>query len=146
MHRFVLIIGLVLPLLTAGAAGAQEWSPPSRQMPDMPRVAELRADWLAPRAAWFQDVEQLSGVAPARLRADGEPRSGQGLLHIARFLSGAIPVVIWVDLNADGRADTVEILRSGTVVVQLIDADRDGRANVLRIYDAAGTLLREERM
>jgi hypothetical protein len=146
MRRLFALVLFALPLLLARPAQAQEWRPPSRQMPAMPRIAELQGDWLTPRQAWFRGVEAIAGVAPSRLRAQGEPRSGSGFLHIVRFSDGPVPVVVWSDIDADSRADMVEIFRRGGVIIQLIDADRDGSANVLRVYDASGALVREDPM
>lgn len=145
--RTVLFCGALL-LLAAPAARAQapDWRPPSRQMPQMPQRADLTGDWLSPRSGWFRGVEGVSGVATSALRASGEPRAGSDVLQVARFMNGPIPAVIWSDRNSDGRADTIEILRSGGIIIQLIDADFDGSANVLRVYDSAGKLLRETPM
>ena len=147
-RRFLLPSFSLLLLLMAVAAAARaqgpSWKPPSREMPMMPRQAELRGDWLGPRSAWFQGVEAISGAAPGSLRATGEPRPGSPYVQMARFTSGPLPVVVWSDRNGDGRADIVEIYKSGGVVIQLIDADFDGSANVMRVYDAGGKLLRQE--
>lgn len=150
MMRFrATVILLALLLLPALPAAAQEihWRPPTTRMPLMPTAAELAGDWLGPRADWFAGVEEISGVAPARMRPAGEPRPGSDRVQIARFVSGraGIPAMVWMDRNGDDRADLIEILRGGGVIVQLIDADHDGVANVLRVYDASGKLLRESR-
>lgn len=144
----VVLLACSLLLLAAPAASAQgpDWRPPSRQMPQMPTRAELSGDWLSPRRAWFQGVESISGVAVDRLRAAGEARGGSDVLQVARFMNGPIPAVVWSDRDGDSRADMIEILRAGGVIIQLIDADYDGAANVLRVYNAAGALVREERM
>lgn len=143
------IAALLLLLLAAGApcAEAQElrWTPPAREMPPMPRMAELGGDWLGSRAAWFSGVDRLAGVALSELRAQGEPR-GADVAQVARFSRGPMPVVVWSDRNGDARSDMIEIYRTGGVIVQLIDADFDGAANVIRYYDASGRLLREDRM
>lgn len=145
--RAVLFTGALL-LTTASGAFAQgpDWRPPSRQMPPMPTHADLGGDWLSSRSNWFQGLDNVAGVAASGLRAAGEPTSGTGAIQIARFMHGPIPAVIWSDRNGDARADMIEIYRSGGVIVQLIDVDYDGAANVLRVYDASGALLREEKM
>lgn len=147
----LLIIGVYA--LTAGPAearaqtpGTPQWTPPSREMPQMPRMADLQGDWLSSVLAWFRGTEQVTGAAPAGLRAAGEARPGSERAQIVRFTSGPRPVAVWTDRNGDGRLDMLELYRSGTVVVQLIDADFDGNANVVRILDASGALIREERM
>lgn len=137
---------LVLLLSSAPLAAAQEWRPPSREMPQMPRVRELDGEWLAARAPWFADVEGVSGVAVSTLGLAGEPTTGAEFVQIARFTHGMIPVVIWSDRNADTRADMIEIYKTGGMIIQLIDADFDGLANVVRFYDSSGGLLREERL
>lgn len=136
-----LLIAVLGIALTAVSAAAQEdaWRPPSSQMPAMPAASDLAGDWLGPRSAWF------AGLPAADLTARGEPR-GAAAVRVARFQNGPLPVVVWTDRNGDARADMIEIYRGGGVIVQLIDADYDGSANVLRRYDASGTLLREERM
>lgn len=145
----VLFVGLLalhaLPSAAQGQAVPQ-WSPPTRDMPAMPRMAELQGDWLGGVEAWFSGVEQVSGVSPARLRAVGEARQGSERAQIVRFTSGPLPVAVWSDRNGDGRLDMLELYRGGTMVIQLIDADYDGRANVMRIHDASGALVREERL
>ena len=136
----------VFLLLAAPAlAAAQEWNPPSAQMPMMPSISEIRGDWMGPRAEWFRGLNAVAGVGAASLRASGDPGRGDRV-QIARFSSGPLPVVIWSDRNGDERADVIEIYRSGGVVVQVIDADYDGRANVIRRYDESGTLLGQERL
>lgn len=145
MSRLLFLVPLLL--LTPSVARAQaNWRPPSSEMPQMPTAAEIRGDWLGPRAAWFRGLEGVAGVAASGLRASGEPRSGSDHVQIARFTSGPLPVVIWSDRNGDNRADMIEILRSGGVVVQVIDADYSGRANVIRTYDEDGELINQERM
>jgi hypothetical protein len=145
--RLLALAGLALLLFAPARARAQEgWTPPSRQMPAMPRAADLRGDWMAPRSAWFQGSEQVSGVAAGSLRARGEPRPGSDVLQIARFTSGPVPVQVWSDRNGDGRCDMLEIYRSGGMIIQAIDPDYDGTLDVVRYYDASGKLLREQRM
>lgn len=147
MHRSFLVALLALGLAAPAArAQAPSWRPPAREMPQMPRISELRGDWMGPRAAWFQSTDGVTGVAPASLRAAGEARSGSDVAQIARFGSGPVPAIVWSDRNGDGRADMIELFHSGGVIVQLIDADYDGGANVMRVYDARGKLLREDRM
>ena len=137
---------LLLSLVATTAAEAQEWRPSTRQMPEMPAVADLAGDWLSSRATWFAGVESLSGVSPGQLRAVGEARRGSRQTQVVRFTNGPIPVVVWQDRNGDGRADMVEIYRGGGIVAQVIDADYDGQANVVRRYDSGGALLGEERL
>lgn len=146
----LLLISSISLALAAGEVQAQsggtDWRPPDRAMPMMPRVADLTGDWLGPRDAWFQGVPGIAGVQPTALRAAGERRAGSDYAQIARFNSGPLPVVVWSDRNGDDRADLIEIFRQGGVIIQLIDADYDGTANVLRVYDATGKLLREDRL
>ena len=144
----VVLFAFALLLASASSVLAQgtDWRPPSRQMPPMPTRADLGGDWLSPRGDWFQGLDRVAGVAASGLRAAGEPTGGSGAIQIARFMNGPIPAVVWSDRNGDSRADMIEIYRSGGVIVQLIDVDYDGAANVLRVYDASGALLREERM
>jgi hypothetical protein len=152
MHRTILLLLISSAILVLAPSRAQaqapgnSWRPPSRAMPMMPRVADLGGDWLGPRTAWFQDVHGIAGVQPTALLAVGEARAGSEYTQIARFNSGPLPVVVWSDRNGDDRADLIEIFRQGGVIIQLIDADYDGTANVVRIYDAAGKLLREDRL
>lgn len=125
----VMAAGLVL-LAPIAPAAAQDWSPPSRQMPAM-QVAE---NWQGSMAGWF-----LPGTALNTVRAQAEAR-------FVRFSAGPRPVAAWTDRNGDGRSDMVQLYRSGAVVYQLIDADYDGNANVLRVLDESGQLVREERL
>ena len=144
MRRLIFVFLLVLCAPAVGSA--QGWRPPSNEMPLMPRAAEIRGDWMGPRAAWFQGLDGVAGVSASGLRASGDARSGSEHVQVVRFTSGPLPVVIWSDRNGDDRADIIEIFRSGGVIIQLIDADYDGRANVLRTYDADGELVRQERL
>jgi hypothetical protein len=117
----------------------QDWSPPSRDMPQMPASAELSGGWRGSLGPWFRGADEgLDGI-----RALGE--GGGARPRMVRFMGGARPVASWTDRNGDGRADMVEIYRNGAVAYQLIDADYDGTANVLRVYDASGALARENR-
>ncbi len=144
----------LLPVLAAfalaaeahGQAAVPSWSPPTREMPAMPLMAELQGDWLSPVAVWFAGVEELSGVSTARLRAAGEAGAGSDRAQFVRFTSGPVPVAAWSDRNGDGRLDMLELYRNGVMVIQVIDADYDGRANVMRVHDASGALVREERL
>lgn len=129
-----------------GQAGVPQWSPPTREMPTMPLMADLQGDWLSAVEPWFRGVDQLSGVSSARLRAVGEARSGSDRAQFIRFTSGPAPVAAWSDRNGDGRLDMLELYRNGVMVIQVIDADYDGRANVMRVHDASGALVREERL
>jgi hypothetical protein len=131
--------GAALIALVAASSPRQDWTPPSRQMPDMPAAAELQGAWRTTLAPWFGGVDQqLDGV-----RAIGE--GGGARPRMVRFVGGSRPVASWTDRNGDGRADLIEVFRGGAVAFQLIDADYDGNANVLRIYDASGALAREQR-
>lgn len=147
MRRALFLAFLALAALPAAArAQAPQWAPPTRQMPEMPRTSDLRGDWLSSRADWFNGVDGVSGVATAGLRASGEARPGSDRYQIVRFTQGPLPVVIWSDRNGDDRTDMMEIFKSGGVIIQLIDADYDGNANVMRVYDASGALLRQDRL
>lgn len=129
-----------LAVLAAVRLGAQQdWSPPSRDMPQMPATPELGGGWRGSLAAWFGGVDEgLAGIRA--LGEGGGPRP-----RMVRFMGGARPVATWTDRNGDGRADMVEVYRRGALAYQLIDADYDGAANVLRVYDASGALARENR-
>jgi hypothetical protein len=146
MYSKTIFTFAALLLMAANEAEGQQWRPSSTEMPAMPRMSDLSGDWLGPNAAWFSGVAAISGVEPSQLRAAGEPRRGASDTQVVRFNNGPVPVVIWQDRNADGRADIIEIYRSGGVIVQVIDADYDGRANVVRTYDAGGRLAGEERL
>lgn len=124
----------------ARPAGAQEWSPPSRQMPSMPAMAELDGGWRGSLGAWFAGT----GASVGDMRAAGEAGGSQA--RLVRFLGGVRPVAVWTDRNGDGKADMIEVFRDGARVYQLIDADYDGNANVLRVYAPSGALAREERL
>jgi hypothetical protein len=133
MHNRPLAVaaaGLGLLLAVSAPAGAQQWSPPSRQMPTM-QVAD---GWQGALAGWFLPGTTLNAV---NARAD---RS------YVRFSSGPRPVAAWSDRNGDGRSDLVELFRGGAVAYQLVDADYDGTADVLRIYDDSGQVQRTERL
>lgn len=132
-----LALGLAL---AARPAQAQEWQPPTRQMPSMPAMAELDGGWRGSLGAWFAGT----GASVGDVRAAGE--AGGSRARLVRFLGGVRPVAVWTDRNGDGKADMIEIFREGARVAQLIDADYDGTANVLRVYDASGGLAREERL
>jgi hypothetical protein len=146
MFRPLLLASLLLLLPAAAHAQGPSWRPPSSEMPAMPTAAEIRGDWLGSRADWFRGLDGVAGVSASSLRASGEPRGGSDQVQVARFTSGPLPVVIWSDRNGDGKADIIEIFRSGGVIVQVIDADYDGGANVIRTYDASGELISQERM
>jgi hypothetical protein len=120
---------LSLLLASGSAAGAQDWSPPSRQMPAM----QVSDGWQGPMAGWFLPGTSLSAV---RAQAEG---------GFVRFTAGPRPVAAWSDRNGDGRSDMLQLFRGGGVAYQLVDADYDGRADVLRIYDESGNLQREQR-
>jgi hypothetical protein len=145
MRRLIFVFLLTLCLPAVGSAQG-DWRPPTDRMPLMPRAAEIRGDWLGPRADWFRGLDGVAGVSASGLRASGDPRGGSEHVQIARFTSGPLPVVIWSDRNSDDRADIIEIFRSGGVIIQVIDADYDGSANVIRTYDSDGELVRQERL
>jgi hypothetical protein len=138
LAALVLAASLAVPLVLH----AQGWSPPSRDMPAMPAVAELQGGWVASQGAWFAGVGEVSGL---RGSASGA-RAGKALQ--VRFTNSAtpVPVAVWSDRNGDGKADMIEIYRRGAVAFQLIDADYDGTANVVREYDGNGGLAREVRL
>lgn len=125
--------------MAAGLGAQQDWSPPSREMPQMPASADLSGAWRGSLAAWFQGTGQAIGD----IRAMGE--GGGARPRLVRFMGGARPAAAWTDRNGDGRCDMMEVYRDGAVAYQLIDADYDGTANVLRVYDASGALARENR-
>ncbi|HEU0013353.1 MAG TPA: hypothetical protein VFQ45_06700 [Longimicrobium sp.] len=128
--------GLALLAIAAVRLRAQqEWAPPSRDMPEMPASSALGGGWRASLASWF------SGTGQA---LDGIRAVGDG--GVVRFMGNARPVATWSDRNGDRRADMIEIYRNGALAYQLIDADYDGRANVLRVYDASGNLVSENRL
>ena len=135
-------LGFSLFALAPATASAQEWAPPGRDMPSMPRQADLQGDWLSARSAWFRGVDGIAGIAASGLRANGQA-GANGFTQMVRFSNGPVPVVVWSDRDGDGRCDMIEIFRNGSVIYQLIDADYDGTANVLRVYDADGKLLRQ---
>lgn len=137
---------VALAVLTAVKLRAQqqEWTPPSREMPEMPASSQLGGGWRSALGAWFNGAgEGLDGI-----RAVGEemPRGmGAARPRMVRFMGGSRPVAEWRDRNGDGRADMVEVYRGGALAYQLIDSDYNGSANVLRVYDASGALSRENR-
>jgi hypothetical protein len=141
-----LLAAVVLHLVLTSAAGAQEWRPPSREMPTMPEVSELTGNWMAGRAEWFSGIRTVSGIDPSELRPAAEGRRGSRQAQIVRFNSGPVPVVVWQDRNGDGRADLIEIYRGAGVIIQLVDATYNGQADVIRIYSPDGSLSREERL
>jgi hypothetical protein len=126
--------------LVAGPALAQEWTPPSRQMPAMPAMSELDGAWRGTLGGWFAGT----GASVGDMRAAGE--AGGSKARLVRFLGGVRPVAVWTDRNGDGKADMIEVYRDGSRVAQLIDADYDGTANVMRVYAPSGALAREERL
>jgi hypothetical protein len=130
-------------LVLAALVGAtpyrgQEWSPPSRQMPQMPASADLAGGWRGSLGSWFNGL----GVSLAGLRAEGD---GGTRPRFVRFSFNLRPVEQWSDRNGDGRADLVEVYRNGALAFRLVDADYDGTANSLRAYDTSGSVAREER-
>lgn len=145
MRRMIGVAAAVaagLTLVTIATLRAQEsWTPPSREMPDMPASSSLGGQWRGALGAWFRGAGALDGV-----RAVGDGESSGARARLVRFLGGARPVATWTDRNGDGRADMIEVFRDGSVAYQMIDADYDGTANVLRVYDASGALAREQRL
>lgn len=127
-------------VLATRRAQAQEWNPPSRQMPDMPDSGELEGGWRGSKGAWLAGT----GTGLDQLRASGEGARG-GRARLVRFMGGTRPVAVWTDRNGDGKADMIEVYRGGALAFQLIDADYDGTANVLRVYNG-GSFVREERL
>jgi hypothetical protein len=142
----IVVLALVLAVPSARAQDAPQWRPSTTEMPTMPTTAELQGDWLGPLGSWFGGLEQVSGVGAQGLRPHGTARPGSPRTQVARFLRGPVPVVVITDRNGDDRADMIEYFRNGSLVVQIVDADYSGRANVMRLYDAAGALIREERL
>jgi hypothetical protein len=137
---------VALAVLTAVKLRAQQqdWTPPSREMPEMPAQAQLDGGWRATLGAWFRGADE--GLGGIRAVGDGAPRSVVNARpQLVRFMGGSRPVAEWTDRNGDGRADKVEVYRGGALVYQLVDSDYNGTANVLRVYDASGALARENR-
>jgi hypothetical protein len=146
MKYFSLLLAAAACTLAVSPVQGQEWRPPSRQMPRMPGMASLRGDWRAAAGPWADGVIRVSGTPAAEIRAAGETTPGGAQARFVRFLAGHLPLATWSDRNGDGTADMVELFHDGTLVQQVIDADYDGSANVLRVYNAKGELVREERM
>jgi hypothetical protein len=137
---------VALAVLTAVKLRAQQqdWSPPSREMPEMPAQAQLGGGWRAALGAWFRGADE--GLDGIRAVGEGMPRDlGSARPQMVRFMGGSRPVAEWKDRNGDGRADMVEVYRGGALAYQLVDSDYNGSANVLRVYDASGALARENR-
>jgi hypothetical protein len=145
--KHILFAALAMILFPGAAtlANAQDWRPPSADMPTMPSMAELGGNWIGANSAWFSGVGAVSGVDSGSLNAVGQGRSGSAQAQVVHFNSGPLPVVSWQDRNGDGKADVVEIFRGGGVIIQVIDADYNGRANVMRVYEPGGRLAREDR-
>lgn len=145
-----LCVLLPLLLLVPVALPAQEpgtgWSPPSREMPAMPRATEVTDAWVTSIARWFDGTREITGAPVSRLLAVGEGASGTGRVRFVRFTSGPLPVAAWSDRDGDGRCDLIVFFRGSVPAIELIDVDYDGLAEVLREYDASGTLLRETRL
>jgi hypothetical protein len=135
---------VALAVLTAVKLRAQQdWLPPSREMPEMPAMSQLRGGWRGALGSWFRGAGE--GVDGIRAVGEEMPRGMDARPRMVSFMGGSRPVASWKDRNGDGRADLVEVYRGGAVAYQLIDADYDGSANVLRVYDASGALARENR-
>jgi hypothetical protein len=131
----------VLAAIALGAAplrAGQEWTPPSRQMPQMPASGELDGGWKGALGGWFNGL----GVQVSEMRAVGE--GGGARPRFVRFTSNMRPVEQWSDRNGDGRADMIEVFRDGVRAYQLVDADYDGQANSFRAF-SGGSVSREER-
>jgi hypothetical protein len=140
MRRIQVAAGSALAALVMAAAPlrtAQEWTPPSRQMPEMPAVADLGGAWRGALGGWFAGL----GVSVAQVQAQGE--GGGARPRFVRFTSDMRPVESWSDRNGDGRADLIEVYRDGALAYQLVDSGYDGHAHVLRAYDSTGGLARE---
>jgi hypothetical protein len=144
-RNFLIALAVIFLSAATSPLAAQDWRPPSSEMPSMPGMSELGGNWMGPRANWFAGVGSVAGVDAGALSAVGQARSGSPQAQVVHFNSGPLPVVSWQDRNSDGRADVVEIFRAGGVIIQVIDADYNGQANVMRVYDAGGALLREDR-
>lgn len=129
----------------AAQAPAAQWTPPGRSMPAMPAMAEL-GQWQRAVGPWFRGVDAVTGIASGEVSAKGETTGGNAQAKFVRFSAGARPVAVWTDRNGDGRCDSLELYRDGSVVVQVLDPDYDGSANVVRLYDAGGKLAREDRL
>ncbi|HEU0053630.1 MAG TPA: hypothetical protein VFQ39_10650 [Longimicrobium sp.] len=141
MKRLVTLAAALLMACAAAPARAQDWSPPSRQMPEMPTADQMSGGWRSSYAAWFGGSDVAVGGVNA---VAGGARGGRALQ--VRFTGGVRPVAVWNDRNGDGRCDLMEVYRNGALAYQLIDADYDGNANVLRVYDASGAVARETRL
>ena len=129
--------GAVLLVIASRPARAQEWRPPTTQMPAMPASGEVNDGWAGGQGGWF-----IAGGGGVRARAEG----GGAKARFVRFSGGDMrTLAAWSDRNGDGRCDMVEVYRDGALAAQLIDPDYDGTANVMRVY-ADGKLLREERL
>lgn len=148
MLRFgsLAFVAVLLSLTSVDTGHAQDWRPPSRDMPPMPQLAELTPSWMSARSDWFGGAATLSGIAASDLSVAGEPRPGSHQAQVVRVSNGPLPVVVWQDRNGDSRVDLIEIFRNGAVVLQVIDAEYDGQANVLRRYNDSGALLQEDRI
>ena len=129
--------GAVLLVIASRPARAQDWTPPTREMPAMPAASEVNDGWAGGQGRWF-----IAGGSGVKARAEGSGARAR----FVRF-SGADmrTLAAWSDRNGDGRCDMVEVYRDGALAAQLIDPDYDGTANVMRVY-ADGKLVREERL
>lgn len=127
-----------LAVLAAVRLGAQQdWSPPSREMPQMPPKSELGGGWRASLAAWFRGADEgMDGI-----RAQGE--GGGARPQLVRFMGGARPVAEWTDRNGDGRADLVAEYKDGQLARVRRDTNFDGAPDVWSFY-RGGQLVREE--
>lgn len=132
-----LAAALVALALGAPRLEAQEWSPPSRTMPQMLAPAVLDGDgWRGPSSGW---------VPASASAARGEGSGAGGKVRFVRFTGGVRPAATWSDRNGDGTCDMLEIYSNGALAYQLVDADYDGTADVLRVYEG-GKLARENRL
>ncbi|MDQ3556835.1 MAG: hypothetical protein M3409_08670 [Gemmatimonadota bacterium] len=144
MKRLPIFLAILVAAIFAAAApgSAQEWTLPTRQMPAMPRMAEMAGGWQEGAGAWAASAQQLSGVSVGQMRAIGDAAPRGDRAGFVRFTGEARPVATWADRNGDGRADMVELFRNGVLAVQVIDADYDGRVNAVRHFDASGKPVR----
>ena len=135
--RFAAVLCVAL-VAVATHGNAQDWTPPTRQMPMMPRMAEIPSGWQAGAGPWAASAQGLSGVSVAQMRAVGDAAAQGDRAGFVRFTGEARPVATWTDRNGDGRADMVELFRNGVLAVQVIDADYSGTINAVRHFDGSG--------
>lgn len=141
---FALLLAVGVPCVAPPRAAAQDWQPPSRSMPAMPRAADLAGSWRSATGAWGGSLQRMSGVPLAEIRAAAEATDRKDPPTFVRFTGAARPVAAWSDRNGDGTADLVELFRGGAKAAEVIDADFDGRADAVRHFDRSGKLLRTD--